>query len=64
MSGTINFGIDLGTTNSLVARAGNGTIEIFKNPSGLQQLCNSLNKYFTEALTFPRLAQVVINTSF
>ena len=25
---------------------------LFKNPSGLQQLCNSLNKYFIEALTF------------
>ena len=42
MSGTINFGIDLGTTNSLVARAGNGTIEIFKNPSGLKNTLPSV----------------------
>ena len=31
---TINFGIDLGTTNSLIARAGDGGIEVFKNPVG------------------------------
>lgn len=33
---TINFAIDLGTTNSLIARAKNGTVEIFKNPSGMK----------------------------
>jgi len=33
---TINFAIDLGTTNSLIARAKNGNIEIFKNPSGMK----------------------------
>ncbi|HSC37499.1 MAG TPA: Hsp70 family protein, partial [Chitinophagaceae bacterium] len=42
MSGTINFGIDLGTTNSLVARAANGSIEIFKNPSGLKNTLPSV----------------------
>ncbi len=31
---TINFGIDLGTTNSLIARFVKGQIEIFKNPNG------------------------------
>jgi molecular chaperone DnaK len=31
---TINFGIDLGTTNSLIARSGAGEIEVFKNPVG------------------------------
>ena len=34
MSQTINFGIDLGTTNSLIARCDNGLIEVFKNPVG------------------------------
>lgn len=34
MSTTINFGIDLGTTNSLIARAGGGGVEVFKNPIG------------------------------
>ncbi|MBS1564295.1 MAG: Hsp70 family protein [Bacteroidetes bacterium] len=42
MSGTINFGIDLGTTNSLIARSANGSIEIFKNPSGLKNTLPSV----------------------
>jgi len=33
---TINFAIDLGTTNSLIARAGNGSVDIFKNPAGMK----------------------------
>lgn len=36
MSSTINFAIDLGTTNSLIARANNGSVDIFKNPSGMK----------------------------
>lgn len=32
MSGMINFGIDLGTTNSLVAKFNKGTVEVFKDP--------------------------------
>lgn len=32
MSAMINFGIDLGTTNSLVAKFNKGTVEIFKDP--------------------------------
>ncbi len=32
MSLTIDFGIDLGTTNSLIAKFVNGSVEIFKNP--------------------------------
>jgi len=31
---TINFGIDLGTTNSLIAKCSGGDIELFKNPIG------------------------------
>jgi molecular chaperone DnaK len=34
---TINFAIDLGTTNSLVAKYDNGKIKIFNNPLGLKQ---------------------------
>ena len=34
MSSTINYGIDLGTTNSLIAQASGGKVEVFKNPSG------------------------------
>lgn len=32
MSAMINFGIDLGTTNSLVAKFNKGTVEVFKDP--------------------------------
>lgn len=34
---TINFGIDLGTTNSLVAKFSNGSVEVFKNPVGFKE---------------------------
>ena len=34
MANTINFGIDLGTTNSLLAFSNNNAVEIFKNPVG------------------------------
>src|SRR5690349_9056476 len=34
---TINFGIDLGTTNSLIAKYNSGTVEVFKNPVGFKE---------------------------
>lgn len=34
MNNNINFGIDLGTTNSLIAKFQDGKVEIFKNPYG------------------------------
>lgn len=37
MGNTINFGIDLGTSNSLIARYERGNVEIFKNPNGLKE---------------------------
>jgi molecular chaperone DnaK len=36
MAQTINFAIDLGTTNSLIAKSDNGAITIFKNPAGMK----------------------------
>lgn len=36
MAQTINFAIDLGTTNSLIAKSGNGAVDIFKNPAGMK----------------------------
>ncbi len=42
MSLTINFGIDLGTTNSLIARCDNGVVEVFKNPVGHKELLPSV----------------------
>ncbi|MCD6068035.1 MAG: Hsp70 family protein [Bacteroidetes bacterium] len=34
---TINFGIDLGTTNSLIAKYHAGNVEVFKNPVGFKE---------------------------
>lgn len=42
MNNTINFGIDLGTTNSSIARFDNGEIFIFKNPISLKHTLPSV----------------------
>jgi molecular chaperone DnaK len=42
MSAMINFGIDLGTTNSLIARFHKGTVEVFKNPNGFKETLPSV----------------------
>ncbi|MBN9297287.1 MAG: Hsp70 family protein [Filimonas sp.] len=42
MSATINFGIDLGTTNSLIAKCTNGAVEVFKNPAGHKETLPSV----------------------
>ena len=39
---TINFGIDLGTTNSLIAKFDKGTVEVFKNPTGFKETLPSV----------------------
>jgi molecular chaperone DnaK len=42
MNDTINFGIDLGTTNSSIAKFDNGDVFIFKNPISLKQTLPSV----------------------
>src|SRR6202030_1219477 len=42
MSDMINFGIDLGTTNSLIAKFDKGTVEVFKNPNGFKETLPSI----------------------
>lgn len=37
MSSTIDYGIDLGTTNSLIARFADGGTRVFKNPAGFAE---------------------------
>ena len=42
MNKTINFGIDLGTTNSLIAKFDRGQVEVFKNPNGFKETVPSV----------------------
>jgi molecular chaperone DnaK len=42
MSKTVNFGIDLGTTNSLIAKWDKGHVEVFKNPNGFKETLPSV----------------------
>lgn len=42
MANMVNFGIDLGTTNSLIARFNKGVVEIFKNPIGQKETLPSV----------------------
>lgn len=42
MNNNINFGIDLGTTNSLIARFDQGNVEVFKNPFGQKETLPSV----------------------
>jgi len=42
MNNMINFGIDLGTTNSLIAKFDKGTVEVFKNPNGFKETLSSI----------------------
>ena len=38
---TVNFGIDLGTTNSVIAKYNEGSVHIFKNPLGQKEVLAS-----------------------
>lgn len=42
MNKMINFGIDLGTTNSLIAKFDKGQVEVFKNPNGFKETLPSV----------------------
>lgn len=42
MSRMISFGIDLGTTNSLIAKFEKGHVEVFKNPNGFKETLPSV----------------------
>jgi molecular chaperone DnaK len=47
---TINFGIDLGTTNSAIAKFDQGQVEIFKNPAGHKETLPSVVGYRKERI--------------
>jgi len=42
MAEMINYGIDLGTTNSLITRFNRGVVEVFKNPNGFKETLPSV----------------------
>jgi molecular chaperone DnaK len=42
MATMINFGIDLGTTNSLIAKFDRGTVDVFRNPNGFKEALPSV----------------------
>ena len=42
MQGTVNFAIDLGTSNSLIAKFERGTVQVFKNPNGFKETLPSI----------------------
>ncbi|MFN7307136.1 MAG: Hsp70 family protein, partial [Alphaproteobacteria bacterium] len=42
MSKTINYGIDLGTSNSLIAKFDKGDVDVFKNPNGFKETLPSV----------------------
>ena len=42
MASTINFGIDLGTSNSLIAKFDRGNVEVYKNPDGFKETLPSV----------------------
>ena len=45
---SVNFGIDLGTTNSLIAKFENGKVQVFKNPVGQKETLASVVAYRPE----------------
>ncbi len=42
MRGTVNFAVDLGTTNSLIAKFDRGMVQVFKNPNGFKETLPSV----------------------
>jgi len=50
MSKLVNFGIDLGTTNSLIAKFERGNVEVFKNPNGFKETLPSVVAYRNDAI--------------
>jgi len=50
MKDNITFAIDLGTTNSLISKYVNGTVKVFKNPSGLKETLPSVVAFKNERI--------------
>lgn len=60
MSNMINYGIDLGTTNSLVAKFNKGTVEVFKNPNGFKETLPSVVGFRNDRILVGEAARVYV----
>jgi molecular chaperone DnaK len=58
MSEMINFGIDLGTTNSLIAKFNKGTVEVFKNPIGFKETLSSVVAFRNDRIQVGEQARI------
>src|SRR5262245_42730451 len=47
---SVNFGIDLGTTNSVIARYENSKVHVYKNPIGQKETLASVVAYRPERI--------------
>ena len=63
MADTINFGIDLGTTNSAIAKYENGEVLLFKNPTNLKQTLSSVVAFKGDRIIVGDKAREFINKS-
>ena len=61
MSSTINFGIDLGTTNSAIAKYEHGELRIYKNPTTLKETIASVVAFKGERIIVGEKAKEVLN---
>jgi molecular chaperone DnaK len=57
MSKMVNFGIDLGTTNSLIAKFEKGQVEVFKNPNGFKETLPSVVGFRNDRILVGDLAR-------
>jgi molecular chaperone DnaK len=60
MSNTINFGIDLGTSNSLIARFDRGNVEVFRNPNGFKETLPSVVGFRNDRILLGDQARVYL----
>lgn len=60
MSNTINFGIDLGTTNSAIAKYIEGEVEVFKNPINWKQTLPSVVAFKKQRIVIGEKAKEIL----
>ena len=61
---TIDFAIDLGTTNSLIAKYQNGVVKVFKNPRGFKESLPSVVAFRKNGVVIGDKARELKDTDF